>query len=176
MFGLRHKKYEPNAGGLEIFYSEANRISLRRTFSQVKQPILTRLSIVCSDSNGSPGMKAQENISLPPLRWRRRIKRPTDGTVTTPVKKKCGAIPETFRSRYCATVLSGGCRSSGEWRGGRKSPNKAMCPGTRAYGIKSCRVCIVSDAYREGDAVCWCSTLPVGVLRLIGVSACTVTD
>lgn len=131
-------------------------------------------------------MKAQENISLPPLRWRQWPKRPTDGTVTTPVKKKCGAIPETFRSRYCATVLSGGCRShrlaalpwqrTGEWRGGQKSPNKAMCPGTRAYGIKSCRVCIVSDAYREGDAVCRCSTLSVGVLRSIGVSARPVTD
>ncbi len=34
------------------------------------------------------------------------------GTVTAPVKKKCAAIPETMKSRYCGTVLSGGCNQA----------------------------------------------------------------
>ena len=36
------------------FYAEADRISLRRTFSQVKQPIQTRLSMVRPDSKWLP--------------------------------------------------------------------------------------------------------------------------
>lgn len=32
-----------------------------------------------------------------------------NGTVSAPIKKKCVAIPETMKSRYCDTVLSGGC-------------------------------------------------------------------
>ena len=39
---------------LEIFYSEAERISLRRTFSQVKQPIHAHLLMVRSDSKWLP--------------------------------------------------------------------------------------------------------------------------
>ena len=39
------------------FYAEAGRISLRRTFSQVKQPIQTRLSMVRPDPKMAPPVR-----------------------------------------------------------------------------------------------------------------------
>lgn len=39
---------------LEIFHDKCDRISLRRTFSQVKQPIHARLSMVRPDSEWLP--------------------------------------------------------------------------------------------------------------------------
>jgi len=105
MFGLRCKKYEPTKGGLEIFYAEAVRISLRRTFSQVKQPIHAHLSMVRLDSNGSPVRKAQGNIIAPaaPAVAATHVKLMI-GTVTAPIKKKCVAIPET-KSPDIATLF-----------------------------------------------------------------------
>lgn len=81
------------------FYAEADRISLRRTFSQVKQPIHAHLSMVRLDSNGSPVRKAQGNIIAPaaPAVAATYVKLMI-GTVTAPIKKKCVAIPETMKS------------------------------------------------------------------------------
>lgn len=72
---------------LEIFYTEAERISLRRTFSQGKQPIPAHLPAVRSDSNGSPGMIAQDNIILADPEVSAMAENNINGTATTPIKR-----------------------------------------------------------------------------------------
>ena len=47
------------------FYAEADRISLRRTFSQVKQPIQTRLSMVRPDSKWLPRQESPGKHNRP---------------------------------------------------------------------------------------------------------------
>ena len=79
----------------------------------------------------------------------------------SPDKKKCGAIPVTTGSqRHCSFRW---LLTSGGWRSGRKSPYKAMRPGTRTDGIKSygyrqrprchsirrCRLSVFSIAHRR---------------------------
>ena len=158
MFRPWHKKYEckmkyspePAEANtilcLEIFYAEARRISLRHTLRYGKQLIPDPLVIGTHWLKWLPRMKAHENINLC---------RPCCGgdgvehwkkTVAAPIKKKCAAMTEICKTRHCDTVLFGGCCSSGEWGGGRKSPYPAMRPGTRTGGIKSYGAGSVPDA------------------------------
>lgn len=92
-------------------------------------------------------MKAQGNIIAPadPAVAATHIKLMI-GTVTAPVKKKCAAIPETMKSRYCGAVLSGGCNQVAGGGEVGKSPYEAMRPGTRMGGIESYGEGSVPDA------------------------------
>lgn len=162
MFGPRHKNTSRRRRSGD-FYAEADRISLRRTFSQVKQPIHAHLLMVRSDSKWLPRYESPREHNSPcrPCGGGNTYKTKI-GTVTAPVKKKCAAIPETMKSRYCSTVLSGGCNQAAGGgkvgkvlmrqcvpEHGRAALSLMVKAASRCHSIRRCRLSVFSIANRR---------------------------
>lgn len=100
-------KIRADAGGLEIFYAKAGRISLSHTLPYGKRLIPAHLLSVRLDSNGFPGLKARENINGPPSCCDGNVKNISlrKEACADPAKKKCAAmiwICKTISLRHCS--------------------------------------------------------------------------